>query len=886
MRTGARTTLPVVARRDRKPNALIASGRKVRLGSPGVKLDLGLDQPWQIDAWDYWRKTPEVKQLMLFLGNQLGKLRLFLAVEDPDDPEGDPIPISDEKAQVPERIRLAAQAELDRLELHDGGLPELLRRLDLNLEIPGEGYLVGLGARMAGDPDPRSPIPDKLLEPGEELAEEWWVISRSAVMVTGSGDGARTAVKMHPGDSAGRRLDRDFDTIIRIYQADPEWPALADSAMQGVLFECRILMALTAQVLAVANSQMHAGILTIPNELSFGPASPSSPEEGDKATEDPLDQDLDDIFTEVVEHPDSLMTIRPTLLRGPGQYLSEQYVRYIQMGRQLDERLDGQIEQRVRRIARGLNAPVEAVEGHDATTFANAKQIDRDLFDDHIEPRATMLVRSLSSAYLQANLHDAAMGEPLIEGGPAPVVDVELDEWADRIIIWYDPSSIIREPDLEAHADAAHDRNAISDAAYRRAVGAGGDDAPEPLEIIIRTALRRGTLDPVITVALLREIAADAGVELPELDDLTGQGAAGQPETSMRVLAAALLLQERIHGQDTAMPSDAPLVLPPQLTASRSPEVNGPNPGAALLAIDVDLRTRLTVAASDAMERALERAGNRLRSKLNKTDTAAAAAGLTRGQIAQHQTLLRGLPPRLFARILGPELVAAVGVTEDELTGDPWGQLEPLFDAWVLAAQRRALDELETIVDSSVPDRSGLEARQDEDRDHAWGWFAAALTALLARRIYDPDPAAPELGEHDTSMTVPTGLVRATISQAGGAPLLEFNPEDLSQVGAVLADGGTRPVGGIGQGELILEQLRGFGVATKALKWVYGHSIRATFHPHLSLDAIVFRDYDDPRLVNGAGWPPFGHYFPGDHYGCRCDVELILTPPAGLVPMV
>ena len=116
-----------------------------------------------------------------------------------------------------------------------------------------------------------------------------------------------------------------------------------------------------------------------------------------------------------------------------------------------------------------------------------------------------------------------------------------------------------------------------------------------------------------------------------------------------------------------------PLLLPAELSTTGSVEVNGPNPGAGLLAIDVDLRTRLLVAASDAMERALERAGNRLRSKV----------------ASSQRPLIDGMPPRRFAEILGRGFVAAAGLTETDLPGDdPWAGLAALFEPWTLAAQR------------------------------------------------------------------------------------------------------------------------------------------------------------------------------------------------------
>lgn len=846
-----------MARRTRQTDSgrasLTASARKVSLQSPGVRLELGLDQAWQKDAWSYWRRIPEVKQLILFLGNQLAKLRIFVAVDDPNDPEGDPMAISAEGSPVPEAVQVAAMAELARLMTHDGGLPELMRRLDMNLEIPGEAYLVGLGARTVGDPDPTKTGDQTLTKP---LPEEWRLCSKSEIKTEGQGIAARTTLLAHPGDQTGRRLDKEFDTIIRIYQPDPEWSALADSAMQGILFDCRILMALTAQVLAVANSQMHAGILTIPNELSFGPAAPVENDDGTSAaSEDPLDRELDEVFSEVVETPDSLMTIRPTLLRGPAQYLGPDYVRYIEMGRKLDEKLDAQIEQRVRRIARGLNAPVETVEGLDATTFANAKQVDRDLFDDHIEPRATMMVGGLSTGFLQPNLLDAATTEDP-DTGVVTTTDQELATWAPQLYFWYDPASIIREPDTEIAADRAHELGTISDAAHRKAKGFSEDDAPDALELVVRAGLRRGTLDPAITVALLQEIAAEAGIDLPDVAAVTDQGAAGAPPDQMRLLGLALWLRERRDAQEAG---DAPLIIPATATVTGAAEIAGPNPGANLLAIDTELRTRLLVASNDAMERALERAGNRLRSKV----------------ASSHRSMLDGLPPREFARALGPGLVAAADI---DLTGsDTWAGLAPSFEEWVRVSQRRALDELNGIV-GGLPNRDDLEARQDEDRSAAWAWLVAALTALLAERIYNPSPDAPAVGEHDTTLVVPTGIIRAAIARAGGTGGAEPSP----QAGAVLAEGGTRPVGGVGTGELVQQQLRDFGATVRAYRWVYGPALRATFLPHAQLDGTVFTAYDDGRLTNGSGFPPFPYYLPGDHYGCRCDVELVIVPPEQL----
>jgi hypothetical protein len=52
--------------------------------------------------------------------------------------------------------------------------------------------------------------------------------------------------------------------------------------------------------------------------------------------------------------------------------------------------------------------------------------------------------------------------------------------------------------------------------------------------------------------------------------------------------------------------------------------------------------------------------------------------------------------------------------------------------------------------------------------------------------------------------------------------------------------------------------------------------------PHMNLDGQVFRNFDDPVLANGSGWPPYSFYMPGDHAGCICDFEPIIVPAAEL----
>jgi hypothetical protein len=125
---------------------------------------------------------------------------------------------------------------------------------------------------------------------------------------------------------------------------------------------------------------------------------------------------------------------------------------------------------------------------------------------------------------------------------------------------------------------------------------------------------------------------------------------------------------------------------------------------------------------------------------------------------------------------------------------------------------------------------------------------------------------------------VPPGLVRQAVAEAGGAAGITTVEGNGAYI--TLQNGGSRPAGGIGTGELLVEAMRDHDVQLEAYRWVYGPARRQRpFEPHQSLDGAVFRNFDDPVLSNDSGWPEFAYYLPGDHSGCMCDVEPVIVTP-------
>jgi hypothetical protein len=828
-----------MARRNRSSGAagtpaLVAAASKIRLDRKPTtrpKQDARQD-----DAWAYFDDVPEIKELFLWRSNQIAKLRLFAAVLPEDaGPEAEPIPVTDEASGVDPSIAKMAQERVNRLKSRIGGQAELLRRAELNLECVGEVYIVGFGERP--------PDPSKSDDDGEP--EEWIAASVSEISykATTANDGAGTwTIKRHPDDKKGRELDKTLDDVFRVWQPHARWGELADCAMLGTLTECEALQLLSAQIRAEAKSRAGAGIFTIPNELTATTANPI-PAAGATDAETPQDADEDPTLrtiavgiTSPIDDPASGASVIPVFLRGPKEAMTPDVLRKIDLSRQSDATLDARIEARIERIARGLDAPPEVMKGHQQTTFANASQVNTDTWEKYLEPRAGFTVDAFTVGYLRPK-----MIEPTDSGGDGidPLI-------ASRIFVWYDASDLVAQPNPADSANEGHDRNVISDRAWRQAKGYSEDDAPEPLELLTRVALRsRGGVASNVVNALL-ELLEGA----PELPDPTGNSATG-PDAS----ASARIIAELLVNQHRSMPAVTATAI--DVTARR----RASDLGHDLVALDRELRTRLLIESSSSMRRALERAGNRLRSK----------AGTMRDT-------LRNVPPLSCAATIGPALMADAGFTPNELLEGAFDGLRDQFLAWGVTAQRQAIELVNKVVGGfSRSERDELGLRLAESLDEAWGWMHEALTSLAEAQLFDPTPAAPALGEFDPTLRVPPGLVRQAVSRAGGSAGLQSAGQGDAWV--IVGDSGTRPAGGIGTGEIMRGALRDHGVGVEGYEWEYGVGMRARpFEPHRALNGRTFTNFDDPVLANGHGWPPYPYFMPGDHNGCLCDAVPILLP--------
>lgn len=819
---------PVVRHR-----ALVAAATKVQLQEAGpARKQLGRRQQWQQEAWAYFREVPEVSFATMWLANAMSKVVLYAGWELDD---GTVVPVNHEKAieaGAPATIADAAIAEMARLRDEVGGQARLNYLATLNLEVVGECFLHGRNAQEEqGVPGTDTYRP---AEP-----EVWAVRSVSQLEATRNTDAVgRTIfkVKADPDDADGRTIDNDRETVIRIWQEDPEWPDLAYCHFRPCLSDAELLMLLINQQKAEAKSRQAPGILLVPSELSF--AEDGADTEGgdtqEQPEQNPFVSALMDALTEPIKDPASAAAVMPLVISGPAEYLKPDVFRLLSFARTSDASLDGRIEARVRRLSRGLNVPVEVVMGHMSTTFSNAEQIDADAYEDHVEPRARMLADGIRYGFLIPNLVAAGYSE----------------EDLARLRVGAEAGALTPSATAEDNADALLAAGAISLVAYRRLKGASDEDAPDEREALLQLAARKGIFTADLTLALLQKAGIDLGVTI-------------NTESSQAVI---------VEDGATPPPPDEEDPPPPpdeaegnQVTAGGARNVSRETFGRRLSAIDRDLRARMQGAVELAMDRALERAGNRVRAKVQDATLRASAREVAPHRVVEH-----------LARRFGPGAVTAAGFQADDLLEGAWDGFAAEFKLWARQAGDQALDVVgEHLSGFTRAQRESMQLRQLSSIDEAWAWLQQALSDVGSEVLFNTERGAVtalanDVGEWAADARVPPGIIRQALALAGGARGLGGEP-------GILRPANLYPVGGVATGEIIMDGITEAGGGVEAFRWVYGPGRRSRFEPHHALDGVVFQNLDDSALVNRTGWPPFPHFYPGDHRGCLCDFEPIVV---------
>lgn len=419
-------------------------------------------QPWQKDAWGYYKVLGEVHYGGGFYARMMAGVRILVQQRQAN---GDWKEV--EGGEYVEQLR--------RLENARGGMSGLQARYGTLTFVQGESMLcrtlVGYGKdKTTGE---------WLQIEGKTFFERWEMLSSQELQYSKTQGAALGEYKRRRKDTGGAtggqaipETDPDDpqpDTMYawRFYHSDPEYSGMADSSMRAVLLDCEELVLLKQAIRNSAKSRGAGnGILVLPRSMAGKDVDQS---DGTKIPKNALE--IYEALTEPVEDEDAASAVAPVILFADNE-VTAQHVFHVDIRGAALYKETGLRDECIRRMAIGLDMPPEALLGTSAVNHWTAWQIDEAAWKNHGAPVTREFCEQLTGALIA----------PLaIENGVDPAT----------LRVWFDATDVVEDPDRGRAADEAHDRIAISDEAYRRDKGFDESDAPDDAEWERRAAIGR-----------------------------------------------------------------------------------------------------------------------------------------------------------------------------------------------------------------------------------------------------------------------------------------------------------------------------------------------------------------------------------------------------------
>lgn len=365
---------------------------------------------------------------------------------------------------------------------------------------------------------------------------------------------------------AGSRVDSDSEPfVLRVWRPHPRKPVEANSPTRAVLSVLAEIDALSKHVFAQLDSRLAgAGVLFTPSEFTLPSAGPTAGAEAVSQVEatsaDRFQTALQDAMVASIQDRTDASAVVPIVVTVPGEYIDK--AKHLTFWSPLDEHTQQMRNAAIRRLALGLDMPPEQLTGSSDLNHWNLWGVEEAAIKVHAEPLLGLICESLTEGYLWPLLRDDGMD-------PAD---------AERYAVAPDTSLLRLRPNRSQEAFELYDRGQLSPEALLREVGFDDSDAPSGRQV------REWFLRKVAAGQTTPDLVADAlralGVEISSPGDDGVSQARPRPS-----------LENHPHRDPPPVPAD----------------VSSNAAADALLA-----------ASEVVVQRALERAGNRLRNRLGR----------------------------------------------------------------------------------------------------------------------------------------------------------------------------------------------------------------------------------------------------------------------------
>ncbi|QSM01214.1 portal protein [Microbacterium phage NoodlelyBoi] len=468
----------LVAAATRLTNETLGRGRGRRASAEG----------WQEDAWEMYDLVGELRFITNLLANQQSKARFYVGTiaENPDDP---PVPVDD----------VILQQGLEAIGDGPSGLSQLIQRLAVNLQIPGDAWLVGIPKDLMPDAD-ETTVVTRDIDGNVRLDDLVW----HALSVTEVKFPSKDEVEVTMGDDANAdtiKATPDDLWLIRVWKPHPRRFWQADSATRSALPVLRELVGLTMHISAQIDSRLAgAGVLIVPDSASqAAKRNANLPIEGE---EDPFTASLIKAMMTPISDRSNASAYVPLVWTVPDEAADK--FDFLNFAKPLDAEAKSMRDESIRRYALSADAPPELLLGMGGMNHWGQWLAQEDTVRAHIEPPLALICDALTTQYIRVLMRE---------------IGTYSDDVIENTVVWYEVEHLIIRPNRGQDARDAHAAGVISDAALRDALGFTEDDAP-PMG-----------LDPAVSLAFDLVRAKPDLMMDPGLEDVIAQirAAIGNP---------------------------------------------------------------------------------------------------------------------------------------------------------------------------------------------------------------------------------------------------------------------------------------------------------------------------------------------------------------------
>jgi len=386
-----------------------------------------ISSPWQYRALSYYDQIGEVRFASQFYAKLLSRVRFYPALLEED---GSTTPIT---SGPPVDL-------LNRIQDPGGGRTQIQYDYGRLMFVTGEGAL--FGSYLDTD------------------RERWKFLWKDELRPVGDGTFIRLNADKTPSDEVG--------IAYRMWTPHPRQSDEPDSPLRPVWEICEELIILTQSVRGTAVSRMTNGLMTLPQELSFGPAEPIGDEDMEN---NPFLADYAEHTQQQVENPGAPESKIPFLLEGPYEFLDR--VSWIKTHDPATDYMEKDLRvEAIKRLGLSLDFNPEFLLGMTDANHWTALQVVHDQWRTHGIGIAKRFGNDINQVYMRPGLAE--------EGYP---------DWR-RVVIDMDDSQVVLSPDRTQDADLAYDRGQINDKAYLELKGLEPSMGAEEIDKKIMLAVK------------------------------------------------------------------------------------------------------------------------------------------------------------------------------------------------------------------------------------------------------------------------------------------------------------------------------------------------------------------------------------------------------------